>query len=148
MGKTKTKLVAFTLTMTGVPSWNGKWSGEGRLYCRIKLINEPQTRWELPTDFRYRWPDNWEANIHMEIVDGNKARRLRKASDGFCGYDWMIDSILRYNEIKVDLLQVACPICSKPLTVRAMETSTWCSACSQTVEVNRNVVEDKAAQAE
>lgn len=30
-------MVAFILTMPNVGSWNNKWSGEGKVYCRVKL---------------------------------------------------------------------------------------------------------------
>lgn len=28
------------------------------------------------------------------MVTGEQARTIRKKSEGFCGYDWMVDSIL------------------------------------------------------
>ena len=33
-------------------------------------------------------------------VNAAAERSLMKMSDGFCGYDWMIDSIIKYGEIR------------------------------------------------
>lgn len=32
-------------------------------------------------------------------VDSREAARMRKESKGFCGYNWMVDSIISYGEI-------------------------------------------------
>ncbi len=35
----------------------------------------------------------------MREVDGKEARRVRKESKGFCGYDWMVDEIRQHGRI-------------------------------------------------
>jgi ribosomal protein S27E len=144
MGKTRTKLIAFTLTMPHAGSWNGKWSGAGKLYCKVKQVYDQHPLLaKLPADFRYNWGDGWEANVRAEVIDGRQALHLRKASVGFLSYDWMIDSILRYGEIKIDSITIKCPTCGNTLTIhnaRGEDTiSTWCSKCSQTVYVQEAI---------
>ena len=97
------KLVAFTLTMPRVASWDGKWSGEGKLYVVIRRVtDETSQRFLQRTSYRYRWEDGWAAQVECQVVDFRRAAALRKKSAGFCGYEWMIDSILAYNKILVD----------------------------------------------
>jgi hypothetical protein len=96
-------LVSFELSMPGNNSWNGKWSGEGRLYCRIKNVGTTKgarAKWEkLIGHHHYRWSDGWAAMITVREVTSSAARKLRKDSKGFCGYEWMIDSLARYGKI-------------------------------------------------
>ena len=42
------------------------------------------------------------ASISVRKMNGNDSeyRQLKKQNVGFCGYDWMIDSIIVYDEIK------------------------------------------------
>ena len=49
--------------------------------------------------FRHRWNDGWEALVEVRTVDAREARQIRRKTD-FCGYDWMIDSIIEHGEIK------------------------------------------------
>ena len=44
--------------------------------------------------------DGWGANVNVKIVDSKEAAKVRKKTKGFCGYDWMIDSIIERQEIK------------------------------------------------
>ena len=37
--------------------------------------------------------------INVSQVAGQEARKIRNKSAGFCGYDWMISSILEHGEI-------------------------------------------------
>lgn len=85
--------VCFTLTMPGVASWNGKWSGEGTLYAKVVKIGDKRAKELDGRSFHYRWPDGWCACVAARIVGGQDCRNIRKHSKGFCGYDWMIDSI-------------------------------------------------------
>lgn len=95
-------LISFELSMPGNNSWNGKWSGEGRKYVRIVNVGASkkaaakygalvQTGY-----FSYDFGDGWRAGVTVTEVDAVAARKLRKQSAGFCGYEWMIESI-RYN---------------------------------------------------
>jgi hypothetical protein len=102
-------LVSFQLTMPNVASWNGKWSGADRKYYVISNISKSfidkqehfKTLRESGKDsWYYRWEDGWGANVSVEIVDNKEARKRRKISSGFCGYGWMITSIIQRGEIK------------------------------------------------
>lgn len=96
--------LAFILTMPGCPSWNGRWSGEGSLYARVQNFTTKKQiakAEELKQKgyFSYGWSDGWRAGIQVKEVDAVEARKINKKSQGFCGYDWMIASILKYGTI-------------------------------------------------
>lgn len=91
-------MIVFYLSMPGKGSWNGKWSGEGRLYARVSYERAvPRILWGK--SYFYRWDDGWEACVSVEKVPASEARKIKKASVGFCGYDWMIRSIMKYGRI-------------------------------------------------
>lgn len=100
--------LAFVLSMPGVASWNGRWSGEGKLYAVVRNFGSSQkTRaWlgKVVADgpYRYHWSDGWAAKVDVREVEPSEGRKLAKASSGFCGYEWMIDSILQYGHIYAD----------------------------------------------
>ena len=85
-------LAAFTLGMPGKASWNGRWSGEGKLYAIVRRVTNPPV--ELFGYHSYSWSDGWCASVEVRVVDSKEAAKLRKRSAGFCGYDWMVDSLL------------------------------------------------------
>ena len=103
--KPKISLVSFRLTMPNVGSWNGQWTGAYKMYYIIrkcitdKFLNEGQTS----HTFHYSWDDGWGANVSAEIVDAKEAAKRRKISAGFCGYDWMVDSLIDCGEILTKL---------------------------------------------
>lgn len=86
-------------------SWNGRWSGENNLYAVVKTFGRGKKASErcakliASGSWYYRWEDGWGASIKVRQVDATEARRIRKASRGFCGYEWMIESILKYDKI-------------------------------------------------
>jgi len=97
-------IVAFTLSMPTANSWNGKWSGEGRVYAIIKTFRTHKAITKVADllrqrSFSYRWSDGWCACVSVKEVDSAEAKQLRKKSVGFAGYDWMVDSILQYGKI-------------------------------------------------
>lgn len=100
-------IVAFKLSMPGSPSWNGKWSGEGRLYCLTRSFTgkkgEEKAK-KLVDDgpYGYHWEDGWSASISAEIVTAPEAAKLRAASMGFASYNWMLESIVLYGRIMDD----------------------------------------------
>jgi len=100
-------LVAFTLTMPNCGSWDGRWSGEGRIHCRVfnyrsqKAIRRAQRAVDGQS-YYYSWGDGWGASVSVREVTAAEARRLRRKSCGFAGYDWMIRSILEYGRIMAD----------------------------------------------
>lgn len=95
-------ILAFTLSMPGCPSWNGKWSGEGRKYVIVKTFTSKELANAVlilnERSFSYRWDDGWHACIDVHEVNSSQAAKLRKESDGFCGYDWMVDTIVKYGK--------------------------------------------------
>jgi hypothetical protein len=91
--------LAFILSMPGCSSWNGKWSGEGSLYAIIKSFGskKAQAKAEIilaARHYGYNFGDGWRAAVEVKRVEGSELRDIRKRSKGFCGYDWMVDSIL------------------------------------------------------
>lgn len=102
--------VSFQLTMPNNSAWNGKWTGADKLYYHVKTITSKAGKDRIMEllerkDWRswyYNFGDGWGAAVKMEIVEANEARRRAKQSSGFCGYEWMIDSILKHGKIIVD----------------------------------------------
>lgn len=99
-------LLWFNLTMPNRASWNGKWSGDNSLNARVMKVNKSDIDAELlnkilsQRDFYYRWDDGWTACVSVTKIDSKEAIKIRKNTKGFCGYDWMIKSILKCGEIK------------------------------------------------
>ena len=100
-------LLRFELSMPGRNSWNGQWSGDGIPYQAVRQIGTSKVakvKGQALCDcqpFRYRWDDGWEALVKVQAVDAREARQVRRHTD-FCGYDWMIDSIIEYGEISTE----------------------------------------------
>lgn len=92
-------MLVFTLTMPGIGSWNGKWTGEGLLHCSIRSLKRKKELELDGKDFLYRWDDGWIAKINVKKVYSVEAKKLKKQSKGFLGYEWMIDSIIEHNKI-------------------------------------------------
>jgi hypothetical protein len=84
--------------MPSVASWDGKWTGADRNYTVVRWV--PDHAEDNFMDGRstkswcHHWEDGWCACVTAHIVstDGHQNK-----SDGFCGYDWMIDNIIRWN---------------------------------------------------
>ena len=94
-------MIAFILSMPNRGSWNGRWSQEDKLHVRIydqRLV--PKAYWNK--DFYYTWNDGWTACVKVRQVSAAEGRRFREKSSGFCGYDWMIQSILKNGKIVLD----------------------------------------------
>ena len=92
--------ILFKLTMPQCGSWNGKWSGENRDYSQV--INFGRTKKGIENGksilakkhFYYDFGDEWTAMIGVQEIDGKEATRIRRKRQDFCGYDWMIMSII------------------------------------------------------
>lgn len=97
-------ILCFELSMPCATSWDGKWSGADLGHYIFKTSQDASMqKWfaHLDGDFwTYRWDDGWCALITACIVDAKEARKLRKLNAGFCGYDWMVQDILAFGEIK------------------------------------------------
>jgi hypothetical protein len=95
--------------MPGRGSWNGKWSGEKDLYAKIVKfgVNPKSNAEKIDTILKqgyysYSWPDGWRAAVTVTEVDAATARKINKQTQGFCGYDWMITSIVNKGYISAD----------------------------------------------
>jgi len=104
----KEAIIAFTLSMPNCGSWNGKWTGEKDLYVITRKFgrtkeahNKVNEIMKKPYHY-YNFGDGWGAGVSLQVVDTKEATKLRKASNGFMGYNWMVDSIIKNNKIIVD----------------------------------------------
>jgi hypothetical protein len=99
-------ILLFSLTMPNKGSWNGQWSSEGNAYLRTRNIPDKRAFEILnnkeSNNFYYRWEDGWGANVNVKRIYSQEAVKARRISKGFCGYDWMIDSIIKYSKIFAD----------------------------------------------
>lgn len=100
--------VVFELSMPNKGSWDNKWSGEGNLYAKVKTITVEQIKHNKhinnlleKRNFDYRWDDGWCARVSVYKTDAKNAKKIQNNSLGFCGYDWMIDSLLNRGYIDV-----------------------------------------------
>ena len=95
-------LIAFELSMPNNNAWNGRWTGEDQCRARVVSIRSQKAASRLleKSSHYYDFGDGWCARVSVRQVDATEARRLRKHSVGFCGYDWMIDEIRAYGRIK------------------------------------------------
>ena len=99
-------ILCFELSMPGVSSWNGRWSGERNYYAIIKNLGRSQKADKKAQSildggyYSYDFGDGWRAAIKVKKVDTKEAARIRRKSKGFCGYDWMVDEILENGKIK------------------------------------------------
>ncbi len=91
----------FTLTMPGIGSWNGKWSyGEGKHFIMVVTISKKKAKqlFGISDEVRWRhsWGDGWTAEVTGRLM---KKGERKKQSDGFCGHDWMVGSIVENGRI-------------------------------------------------
>lgn len=89
-----TQRLIFELSMPSNNSWDGKWSGEGNKYTIAKTVTEKKAK-ELKDYYSYAFGDGWVAGITVR-----KAKPREKATNKFCGYNWMVDSIVWHGEIR------------------------------------------------
>ena len=94
-------MIAFELTMPNKGSWNGRWSQEGQVFVRCYDQRKvPKEYWNK--SFYYRWDDGWTACVAANKVTTAEAKKLERQSKGFCGYDWMIRSIIQHGFIATE----------------------------------------------
>lgn len=97
------KTYLFTLSMPNNNAWNGRWSGEGNLYCIVRTYSdksEAVKNVESKNYHYYNFEDGWGAGVSIAKVDAKTAAKYRKASKGFCGYDWMVNEIETLGRIR------------------------------------------------
>jgi len=103
--KRKPLIIEFRLSMPGVASWSGKWSGDGNNYVIYKqttlktLERLGLIRYDAVTEVSWTYPfsDGWRACVTARLLRRNEKKQK---SDGFSGYNWMVDSIIASNCIK------------------------------------------------
>lgn len=98
------KYLIFKLTMPNPPSWNGHWSGENEKHTRARDFTDDEfaalPKSVIGTHF-WHWDDGWTARIDVSVTDDSRSKkRALNNSVGFCGYDWMIEEILKFGTIK------------------------------------------------
>lgn len=99
----KKTIAVFILTMPGIGSWNGKWSGSGRLYAKTRRAffrNKPTYPNLKEGRFSYAWEDGWRACVEVKFITPTEEKKVMKDSKGFCGYEWMIDDLCKFGTIK------------------------------------------------
>lgn len=101
-------VVVFTLSMPNTNSWNGRWSGEGTLYAVVRNFGRTKSSHEKADDvckkqsYYYNFGDGWGASVKVEKMTIKDANKIKKKSAGFCGYNWMIESIIKHGKIITD----------------------------------------------
>lgn len=100
-------IICFELSMPNRGSWDGRWSGECRYLARVrrfgrgKSAKEQAERILAERSYYYRWSDGWGASVSVREITAEEARKIERKSAGFCGYDWMIQSIIDHGDIRV-----------------------------------------------
>ena len=98
-------ILCFKLSMPNNGSWNGKWTGQGRPYLKVVSFQGKRTEKAKAIlakgYFSYNFGDGWRAAIEVTKVEAKEASKLRRQSAGFCGYDWMVESIIDNLDIQV-----------------------------------------------
>lgn len=94
--------VVFMLSMPNRGSWNGKWSGEEDLYCRVRAYRKgPLLDNVLATPSHcYNFGDGWGARVSVEECTASEKAKYNRKTKGFCGYDWMITEIEEHGRIR------------------------------------------------
>ena len=94
-------MVVFKLSMPQNNSWNGRWSGDGDFH----IITKPDkcvTKDRIGKSYYYNFGDGRCACVDVMQLSGNSSeyRKMVRNNRGFCGYDWMVYSIIYNDEIK------------------------------------------------
>lgn len=93
------KTFRFVLGMPNVGSCNGKWTGSGKNYVIFRTLKNAECENIEEKTYRYDFGDGWSASVTVTKTDAATKRKNQKKSDGFAGYDWMVDSIIKHGEI-------------------------------------------------
>ena len=94
-------MIVFKLSMPNNNSWNGRWSGDGDVHIITKPDKcVPKDR--IGKSYYYNFGDGWCACVDVMKLSSNSSeyRKMVKNNRGFCGYGWMVDSIIHNDEIK------------------------------------------------
>ena len=80
-------------------SWNGIDTGNKGSHYAFRTVSKEIADRLDGKNYYYNFGDGWGAGITVKKVDKKEANKIRKESRGFCGYDWMIDSIIYKGKI-------------------------------------------------
>lgn len=103
---------AFVLTMPSNNAWNGRWSGDGKNYevtrelaldVADRILGEPGAD---PVSWSHDFGDGWRAQVTGRRIDDCATL---KQSEGFAGFDWMVDSIIEHGSIRTSTPGKAVP---------------------------------------
>jgi hypothetical protein len=99
--KTQKKVtLAFVLSMPGRSSWDDRWSGQDALHADFASVSKGTADRVLEKgSYSYSWGDGWCAAVQVSQPDVIALRKMRRTSKGFCGYGWMITSIIEKGRI-------------------------------------------------
>lgn len=91
----------FKLSMPSNNAWNGKWTGEGKNYVKGRSLsnNDYRLNYFEEKSYFYDFGDGWVVRVDVKEVTAREERKANNKSNGFAGYDWMIDSIIDNGEI-------------------------------------------------
>lgn len=101
-------ILCFTLTMPRNNSWNGQWSGQDNFYAITKNLGRTKEKLSQAQEilkvgsYSYNFGDGWVARVEVSQVDSPEAAKIRRRSKGFCGYNWMVTSIIKNGDIRVE----------------------------------------------
>ena len=94
------KTLIFELTMPSNNAWNGRWSGDEKCHAKVLRVDEKKANELDGTSHIYNFGDGWVARVNVCISSSRtETIEVKKRSAGFCGYDWMVDEILRFGRI-------------------------------------------------
>ena len=88
----------FSLEMDKINSWDGNWSGQNSLHV---VLRAGLDRYRMLREgvYYYQFDDGWRAKIEVRFTTFEDAYDLYKKSTGFCGLEWMVDSICNLGKI-------------------------------------------------
>ena len=73
------KRIEFRLTMPGVGSWNGKWSGEDKDYLIYRTLGDATTDSFMlgrsESSFRHNFGDGWAARVTARVMNDGERKR-------------------------------------------------------------------------
>lgn len=100
--------MAFILNFPNTPTWNGNFSGSGKFYGMLQRVAKQQEEELDGKTFSYRWEDGWSARIECRKVSAQEAAQIRRNSQGFWGYGWMVESIIKNGAIVIPQPDARC----------------------------------------
>jgi hypothetical protein len=93
-------VLQFTLNMPGRNTWNGEWSGDEKLFAVTRTISKTDAEKILQrSNYGYDFGDGWRADVSVKRITAAERMKVKRKSAGFCGYEWMVASILKHKEI-------------------------------------------------